>query len=320
MSTVMNIARHATFRTLCGALALGIGSLAAAQTPPPVLEQRLHEEVQAVLLRLVDSGELTREHADALSLSAPASLQADLGAFFDVRLRSGDDRGLPVLGVTPGSSAAALGLRAGDRVVAVNGESLIGLGAAADGRARAVQQLRAALLASPDAVVLTVEREGGTQELRGAVHVVELPAYRLDLGAALANASLAAGSDGDGVSSCGRVSVFDIAPRGQRLYRAVLIAVDGALPGPTTSDVFRLTPGRHTLTVAEAIDARQFGELQRLQRDRSRRDRYKTLEIDVQPGITYRLAARFHLEERNSIRDGAYWEPVIWKETPETCR
>ena len=94
----------------------------------------------------------------------------------------------------------------------------------------------------------------------------------------------------------------------------------GRVPGPTESDVFRGTTDRHMLTVAEAIDWRQFSGVQRLQRDRGSRDRYKQIEIDAQPGITYRLAARFHPEERHSVRDGAYWEPVIWKESPEICR
>lgn len=296
---------------------------AAAQSDasPEGLEQRLHAEVQAVLLRLVESGDLHPPEADSLSLVAPASLQADFGAILDVRHRAGQDAGLHVLGVTPGGSAAALGLEPGDRLLAVNEVPLLGLGADTEGRSLAASRLREELLRSPDAVDLRIARGGGEQRLRGAVRVVELPAYRLEIGAALANASLAAsGAEGDGVSSCGRISVFDIAPRGQQLYKAVLIAVDGELPGPTSSDVFRLSPGVHQLTVAEAIDPRQFGELQRYQRDRSSRDRYKTLEVDVQPGITYRLAARFHLEERNSIRDGAYWEPVIWKETAESCR
>jgi hypothetical protein len=312
---------------LCGALLLALAGGIGAQAPAPVaaapanvLEQRLHQEVQAVLLRLIGSGELGPEAATEMSLAAPASQQPDFGAILDVRHRGPQDAGLPVLGVTPGSSAAALGLRAGDVLVAVNDEPLQGLGADAAGLSLAAPRLRAALLAEVETVQLQVRRGAETLALSGPVRVVELPAYRLELGAALANASLAAAGGGDGVSSCGRVSVFDIAPRTQKLYRAVLIAVDGRLPGPSESDVFRVTPGRHVLTVAEAIDWRQFLSVQRYQRDRSSRDRYKKLEIDVQPGITYRLAARFHPEERHSIRDGAYWEPVIWKESPERCR
>ena len=96
-----------------------------------------------------------------------------------------------------------------------------------------------------------------------------------------------------------------------------LIGVDGALPGPPSSDVYRLDPGRRRLTVAEAIDPEQFNSVQRTQRDRQGRERYKDLILDVQPGITYRLGARHILDKRNSIRDNAYWEPVIWAEAAE---
>jgi hypothetical protein len=120
--------------------------------------------------------------------------------------------------------------------------------------------------------------------------------------------------------SCGRISVFDVAPRNQQLYRAVLIAVDGRLPGPTDSPSYRVTPGRHVLRVAEAIDAHQFSAVNQYKRDRRGRERYEEIEVDVQPGTTYRLAAKFNLDRRHEIRDGGYWDPVIWKEDTERCR
>ena len=312
-----------TFRLVPCALTLALllaGGAQAQDAAPRAIEQRLHEEVRSVLLRLIESGELRAEDTEDLALIAPASEQADFGAILDARYRSDADVGLPVLGVTPGGSAAQLGLRAGDRLLAVNGKPLQALGGDAQGRSLAAQRLREELLTASDGVELRVARDGGEQVLRGPVQVVSLPAYRLELGAALAQASLAAAGGGDGVSSCGRVSVFDIAPRRQQLYRAILIAVDGHLPGPTSSDSYRLEPGEHTLTVAEAIESHRFGSVQNLERTRMDRERYKTLVVNVQPGITYRLAARFHPEERSRIRDGAYWEPTIWKEIPESCR
>jgi hypothetical protein len=307
------------------ALTLAFSGAAIAQDAAPrAVEQRLHEEVQAVLLRLIENGELRAEDAEDLSLIAPVSQQVDLGAILDVRYRADADAGLPVLGVTPGGSAAQLGLQAGDRLLGVNGESLQGLGGDAQGRAVAVQRLRQAIVDTTGDVELRIARAGQEQVLRGPVQVVSLPAYRLELGAALAQASLAANSPvsiaGDDVSKCGRVSTFDIAPRRQQLFRAVLIAVDGNLPGPSMSDTYRLTPGRHTLTVAEAIDARRIGALQAFDRSRMGPDRYKKMEVDIQPGVTYRLAARYFPRERGPVREGAYWEPAIWKEFPEVCR
>jgi hypothetical protein len=120
-------------------------------------------------------------------------------------------------------------------------------------------------------------------------------------------------------SSCARVSTFDSAPRSQQLFPAVLIAVDGELPGPTGAESWRITPGRHVLKVAEAIEPNRFTAPQNRERDGRNSDRYKTLEIDAQPGVTYRLAARFHHDRRHPMREGKYWEPVIWKESPESC-
>lgn len=300
--------------------ALGSSLAWAQEGAPTPVEQRLHEEMQTLLVRMVESGALQPE-SQGVSLAAPASRQPDFGAILDVRHRAAADTGLPVLGVTPGSSAAKLGIQPGDRLLALNGSPLTGLGADVNGRAVAAHALREGLLANSNGIELSVARGDGVQVLRGTVDVVQLPPYRLELGAAIANASLVSTGGGDGVSSCGRISVFDIAPRRQQLYKAVLIAVDGKLPGPASSEVFRLQPGRHVLRVAEAIDPVQFDSLQRLTRDRHRGgEHYKELEIDVQPGVTYRLAARFNYDQRNSIRDGAYWDPVIWTEVAEPCR
>ena len=120
-------------------------------------------------------------------------------------------------------------------------------------------------------------------------------------------------------NSCARISTFDIAPRTQKLYPAVLIELDGSLPGTMTSETWRITPGKHTLKVAEAIAPHEFNMVQLRQRDGRFSDRYKTIAFVAEPGITYRLAAKFHTDKRHEIRSGAYWEPVIWKESPEPC-
>ncbi|HEY0505140.1 MAG TPA: hypothetical protein VGD42_16785 [Lysobacter sp.] len=119
--------------------------------------------------------------------------------------------------------------------------------------------------------------------------------------------------------SCGRISVFDVAPRSQELYRAKLINIDGRPPGPSGARTYRVTPGRHVLEVAEAIDNEQFNDVQLRQRVQ-RADRYKTLEVDVAPGTTYLLAARLVLPRRNYIADGSYWEPVIYHQKSEPCQ
>lgn len=313
---------HTVLRTLLLSLLTGLGGAAAA-APAADPQQRVQEEVQSALLRLVEAGEIAPEQLATLRLDAPASRTPVFGAIIDARFRPDSDRsGLPVAAVTPGGSADGIGLRAGDRIVAVNEASLLGLGADAAGRAVAMQRLRDALVADADALSLRVLRDGGTLDLRGSVRMVSLPAYRLELGNAIAGATYAAGAggSGDGVSRCGRISVFDAVPRGKQMYPAVLIAIDGETPGPTSSDVFRVEPGRRRLTVAEAIDSVQFSNQQQTIRNRPARDRYKDFYVDVQPGVTYRLGVQLVVENRNRIRDNSYWEPIIWSEAAETCR
>lgn len=297
------------------ALAAGLALAAASALAQAPVEQRLREEVHGALVRLVESGELDPAQVQSLAVTSPETRHAEFGAIVDVR---GDAaQGLPVLAVTPGGSAAALGLRSGDRIIAVQGRALTGLGSQG-GRARAGAVLAQAL-ASEDAapVSLTVMRAGAELELRGPVTRYVLPAYRLELGTALASASLAAASDG---SNCGRISVFDNAPRGANLYRAVLISIDGRLPGPTTTTSFPVRPGQHVLTVAEDIDANQFTGVELSQRGRYAHRLHKELVVEVQPGVTYRLAARYDKSHTGSMADKQYWAPVIWRESREHCR
>jgi hypothetical protein len=122
------------------------------------------------------------------------------------------------------------------------------------------------------------------------------------------------------LADCGRISTFDVAPRNQQLYRAVLIAIDGRKPANVEGHSFRLPAGRHVLTVAEAIDPHRFNRVEQVQRDRRSRERYKTIEVDVAVDTTYFLAARLDLDRRGEIRSGAYWDPVIWKQATEACR
>lgn len=119
--------------------------------------------------------------------------------------------------------------------------------------------------------------------------------------------------------TCGRISVFDVAPRSQDLYRARLISIDGRTAGPVGARSYRVPVGRHTLEVAEVIDVEQFSDVQLLQRDQ-RADRYKTLEVDVKPDTTYLLAAHLIESHRNRIADGSYWEPVIYGQNNEPCK
>lgn len=129
----------------------------------------------------------------------------------------------------------------------------------------------------------------------------------------------AATSAAPAVTGCGRISVFDVAPRSKDLYRARLINVDGELPGPSSSRTFRVSAGKHTLEVAELIDDHQFNSIELRQRVRNS-NRYKTLELDVQPDTTYLLAAHLIEDKRSDIIGQGYWEPVIYQHNSEACK
>ncbi|MGQ0799362.1 MAG: hypothetical protein ACT4NL_04505 [Pseudomarimonas sp.] len=145
---------------------------------------------------------------------------------------------------------------------------------------------------------------------------VPTPAWSLLASALLLAATSTRASAGD---SCARVSTFDVGARGDNLFAAVLISVDGELPGPTHADSWRIEPGPHTLSVAEAIDSNRFSAINNRARDGSQGNRYKELTLVAEAGMTYRLAARFHPDKANQVRGGGHWEPVIWKTSAEAC-
>lgn len=139
----------------------------------------------------------------------------------------------------------------------------------------------------------------------------------LDVGAQSAQPSAAAQAEPS--TGCGRVSVFDVAPRTRDVFRARLISIDGELPGPAGSRSFRLDAGPHELEVAEFIDTSQFDDVQLRQRDQ-KSGAYKKLRLDVAADTTYLLGAHLIDAHRNEILSGAYWEPVIYSQNSEPCR
>ncbi len=258
----------------------------------------LQAEIDGAMLRLADAGLLPSSGSSPLRISRPARAHHELGAVLD--LAGAVDRGAEVLAVTPGGAAERLGLRRGDRVRSIN--------AVAVGRDGGAEALRAAMAAASGGLVLVVERDGQEFELRGAADTVALPGYEL----------LLAGVAGSGGSSCGRINVFDVFPRSERIYPVIVIDVDGRGMGFGPS--YRLSHGRHVVTVAELIDTREFSGIDLRRKNHGLpRDHYKQIEIDVQPGVTYRLAARFHRERRHEIFDKTYWDPIVWSEVAEPC-
>lgn len=286
-----------------------------------------------MLSRLAASGALG-QHPDQvdLRLEEPAQRVTNLGILVDSTSAERAREGLRVLGATPGSTAERLGLRPGDVIVAVNDTPLRGLGADADGRALAAATLKSTVEALPDAAPLRLDvvRSGNTVALSATLQSVTLPALRMQLGAAaLANADAGAASNDAttvaiaptdvapaGGQGCGRISVFDVAPRQQHLYRARVLALDGQLPGPQGQQSYRASAGPHRLVVAENIPTQEMGvgEIASLRRNTS-----KELTVTVKPGFTSMVAAQLHPDRASDFAHGGYWDPVVWREIPESC-
>lgn len=288
-------------------------------------EQRLREELRMLLLDMIESGAFGQTPVEQISLSidAPAERAGGLGLLVDSSSAAAASNGLHVLGATPGGSASRMGLRAGDVIVAVNGVGLVGLGADSAGRARAAERLREQVGNLEDGAPLNfrIVRDGNESSVSGVMVSAWVPALHLTVGdgVALASARDTARKPASAAQGCGRVNIFDVAPRQRDLHAAVLISIDGERSPFEGQTTFRLSAGRHELKVAERIDSRYLSFNDRL-RNSDPDSRYKTLSIEVAPNTTYQLAARLNENKRNAWRDGAYWDPVIWSETAETCR
>lgn len=280
-----------------GTLALGLTllhSMSLAANPDAV-----QDELTAALIRLVQAGHLSDSEPAPLSLQVSAQTHYDLGIVAD--LASSNVPGIEVLAVSPGSAAERIGFRVGDRLLALNDIDLR--------RTPSPHALRDAVALNSGAVEAEVLRETSTLSLSGAAERVETPGFELRVLAA---------SDSE---ACGRISVFAAMPRSEKLFPLVLLEVDDRLPGPR-GPTYRLSPGRHTLMVSEAIYSNEFTSSQNHQRNTlSRRNgHFKLFEITIEPNTTYLLAARLDRSRPFDILSNDYWEPVVWKTREERCR
>jgi hypothetical protein len=334
---VMHKTNYRRLRAMTWCFALGLSSGAAGADTPnttaapggaaPQAEQRVRQDMQATLSNLGSSGALG-QHPDqvAVSLDEPARRVTSLGALVDSTSAQSARDGLHVLGATPGSNADRIGLRPGDVIVAVNGTSLRDLGGDQHGRALAATTLKTVVDGLPDdaKLQLAVVRGGSPVVLSGPLEPVYLPAMHVELGGAVAGADVhpaeplasAAPAAAAPAEGCGRISMFDVAPRGDRLYGVRILLIDGTTPGPLGTPVFRVSAGEHHLLIAENIPTQQLGvgEFATFRRQTS-----KPLTVDVKPGTTAMVAAQLHPDKTTQLNNGGYWDPVVWREVPESC-
>lgn len=262
---------------------------------------QLQRDVESALLALADRGALGTSDTP-LTVAAPAQVRFELGAVIVPR----PDGAPAIMAITPGGPAERLELRVGDRVVAVNGQRLAG-------EADLVAKLQAAIARGDGALRVDYLRAGKTQSARGSADIVAIPAYRLVVGTAA-------------TGTCdGFVTDQGVQPRSHSIYAADITLIDGRSTPLAAVNRHRVAPGRHVLTVRELIDRTwldrtQARTIERMQRRENARA-YKALVVDVRPGVTYKVGARLLRDRLDaaSIRDNAYWEPVVWAVEPGDC-
>lgn len=277
------------------------------------VEQRLREELRALMSELVESGAFGDRSPREISLAvdSPAQRVSNLGLLVDSARDHRD--GLHVLAVTPGGGAERMGLRAGDVVTALNGTRLGGTGNAASVLRQTVDGLP-----NGSPLAFEVRRDGHTQTFSGTLSSIELPAMHLTIGGGTPVAAVDPPAASAATQGCGRISDFDVAPRQQHLHGAKVLSIDDELPGPTGSKSYQVPAGRHVLKISEQIEPRYLPFNDRL-RNAGPGPRSKTIEVEVAPNTTLFVAARLNDDKRTEWRDGAYWDPVVWRTTSETC-
>lgn len=278
--------------------------LAAAMTLPAAAQDSatLQREVETALVRAAESGTLPAT-GHAATLRGQARVRYELGAVVDVR--NANANGLPVLAVTPGSAASRLGLRAGDRLLAINGRKV----------GTQANQLQQAIDAGGGKLAASWSRAGKQLAANDSADAVAIPSYQLIVGDATNK-------------GCGFVSDQQgVVPKSEDIYRAEITRIDGRSTPLAGLYQYEIPTGRHVLTIAEKIDRHRMSL--RVQRTAYLANRlktavqsYKTLVIDVKPNTSYLIGVRL-LEDKlddDSIRRNAYWEPVIWETRAQTCR
>lgn len=237
---------------------------------------------------------------------APAAVVAaisqwSLGLVVDGR-RTGDE-GVLVLAVSPQGAAERMGVQVGDRVLAINGESLVGVQATGELFERAVA-------ASDGDARLEIERDGAPVTLAGRADEV-----------------MAVGNGVAPQTGCGYVSAQGVQPRVSRnIFQGEITQINGDSTPLEPLNRYRVPAGRHVVVVREQIDRHRISRgdarrIHRMQRREAARAN-KVLVVDVEPDTRYSIGAELLPDQMDpdSIRANQWWQPVVWESRPEACR
>lgn len=271
-------------------------SALAEQTIDYQKQLELLQQVQKVLL---SSGVTNKD--GPLLIEEPSRSIYHFGAILDTKF--------VVVAVTPESDAAKLGVKEGDKLLAINQQRV-----SDSNLADILAQMND--WADGDALSLQLLRADKQLNLKGIVSRQALPGWRLELLAAEQHELPTS-------TSCGYVSVFYNTPTSLRRHPVKINEIDtiGFRAGfsyKRTHEVMKVPVGEIQITLQEHISgnilsryrgdlrARNFGSV-------------KTLTLQVEPDTVYHLAAEYfpNPNERSSRND--YWQPVVWKTTARAC-
>ena len=122
------------------------------------------------------------------------------------------------------------------------------------------------------------------------------------------------------MAECGYVSAPAKPPLSEDLYPAEVRRIDGEDLGARKSNRHRLPAGKHRLSIQELIGTtpRGYTALRKLG-NREVALVYKVIEVEVEPGQHYQIAARLHRDRLDRDQPHAYWEPVVWRVIADRC-
>jgi len=254
---------------------------------------------------LVFAGLVQSAHAAAATIGGPlAVLQSsasagqaryELGAVVDAR--NARSSGVKVLAVTPDAAADRIGLRAGDQLLAINGLRL-------DDTASPSSTLERGLQEGNGALRLEVMRDGRKLLLSGRAEAMEP----------------------GGTQSCGYVTDQQgVVPKSQDIFNVEITQIEGRSTPLQSSNRHRVAAGKRVLVVRELVqesylNSSQLQQIRKMKKFAFARA-YKSFVLDVEAGMSYRIGARLIRQklDTQSIRDNAYWEPVVWSKVPQSC-
>lgn len=207
-----------------------------------------------------------------------------------------DADGVTIRAVTPEQAGEHLGLRTGDRILAVNGHALRAPTSRVD--------FEKAIASSGGRVVVDVSR-GGVNLRRSGV---------LDERAEVAG-------------TCAWVTGSGSPPRNtDGIFNTEIAMIDGRATPLFQLNRHALQAGRRVLVVAELIGDDYFLTDRQIEQRSAARDRLraranKVIVVDVAPGHSYHVGARMKRDRlsMSGIYHNDYWEPVVWKTEAAAC-